>query len=143
MKSKLPLIAVALALAFPSVRADDNTCPPPPPPSGEHGPEHKGGQHPRLKFLAEKLGLTEDQKTKIKAILEDEMKAGRAIHEDKALDKKAKWAKMEENRKTHREQIRAVLTPEQQKKFDELKEEHGHQPGGPGKPAPDAPKPAN
>jgi Spy/CpxP family protein refolding chaperone len=82
-------------------------------------------------MLAEKLNLTDDQKAKLKPIIEDEMKAMHAVREDKSLDRKAKWGKIEEIRKAHREQIRALLTPEQQKKLDELKEEHGPRPGGP------------
>lgn len=140
MKLKLTLLAAAIALAAPISYADDNT-PPPPPPQGEHGPDHKGGHHgDRFKFLCEKLGLTDDQKAKVKPIVLDEMKAIKAVREDKSLDHKAKGPKIEEIRKSHREQIRALLTPEQQKKLDELKEEYGPRPGGP-VPAPE-PAPA-
>lgn len=129
MKSmfKLPLIAVAVALAAPFAFAQGNDAPPPPP-QGEPG---KGPHGDPLKALTEKLGLTEEQQTKIKAIFEDEKKTGKAIREDKSLSKDAAHAKMDENRKTHREQVRAVLTPEQQKKFDEMKDDRG--PGGPRK----------
>ena len=133
MKSmlKLPLVAVALSLAAPFTFAQDQDAPPPPP-AGERGGQFKGGPGgDRLKMLSDKLGLTEEQKTKVKAILEDEMQKGKALREDKSLDRDAAHAKMQEIRKTHREQIRAVLTPEQQKKFDEMKEDRG--PGGPRK----------
>lgn len=131
MKLKLPLIALAALLAIPATRADQTT-PATPPPAGEHGPEHKGHRGDRLKMLAEKLDLSDDQKAKIKPIIEDEVKSAKAVHEDASLDRKAKWAKIEEIRKAHREQIKALLTPDQVKKLEELKEERGPRPGGPG-----------
>jgi len=138
MKSpiKLAIAVLALVVAIPVSRAQEAGTPPPPPPSpaGEHEGHHKGPRAENLKFLTEKLSLTPDQQAKVKVIIEDEKKAGAAVRGDAALDKDAKRAKMMEIRKSHREQIRAVLTPEQQKKLDELKEERGHGPG------PDAPK---
>jgi Spy/CpxP family protein refolding chaperone len=138
MKSpiKFTIAALSLGLAVASTQAQDAGAPPPPP--GEHGGPHegmrKGPRGDRLKMLAEKLGLTEDQKAKIKPIVEDEMQAGKAVRDDASLSKEAKQEKMEEIRKTHRAQIRALLTPEQQAKLDELKEEMGRGPGGPRKP---------
>jgi Spy/CpxP family protein refolding chaperone len=141
MKSpiKLAIATLALVVALPLSRAQETGTPPPPPPppAGEHEAHPKGPRGENIKFLTEKLALTQDQQTKVKAILEDERKAGAAVRGDAALDKDAKRAKMMEIRKSHREQIRAVLTPEQQKKLDELKEEHGH---GPGPGAPKEPK---
>jgi len=52
------------------------------------------------------------------------------LRADTTLDKDAKWAKTAEIFKSHQAQIRALLTPEQQKIFDELKPMRG--PGGPG-----------
>ena len=137
---KLPIIALSLCVALSAARAQNTTNPSPPIPPGEqeiqHGP--RGG---RLEMLSEKLGLTADQKSKISPILDDERQSLRALHHNSALDKDAKRAKMEEIQKTHREQIRAVLTPEQQKKFDELKEERRHKPEAPTAPtAPSVPK---
>lgn len=144
MKSpiKLTVAALALGLAIPSSRAQDTgTPPPPPPPAGEHGGDHKGPRGDRFKMLCEKLGLTEDQKAKLKPILEDERKAMGALREDNSLDRPTRRAKMQEIRKAHGEQIRALLTPDQQKTFDELRKEHSHGPGGPSGPeAPEAPK---
>jgi len=142
MKSpiKLAIATLALVLAIPVSRAQEAGTPPPPPPpppAGEHEGHHKGPRAENLKFLTEKLSLTQDQQAKIKVIIEDEKKAGAVVRKDAALEKDAKWAKIAEIRKSHREQIRALLTPEQQKKLDELKEEHGH---GPGPEAPKEPK---
>ncbi len=134
MKSmiKLPLVAVAFAIAIPFTQAQDaGTPPPPPPPPGEHGGQHKGGPRgDRFKMMAERLNLTPDQQAKIKPILEDEMKAIKAVMDDASLDKDAKRPKIDEIRKAHREQFLPLLTPEQVKKLDEMKERG---PGGPRK----------
>ena len=88
-----------------------------------------------LKMLTEKLGLTEAQQTQLKPILEARKKEMGAVREDKSLDKDARWAKVAEIFKAYQPKIRAILTPEQQKKFDEMKEEFmgGRGPGGPRK----------
>jgi Spy/CpxP family protein refolding chaperone len=137
MKSmiKLTLAALTLVVAIPFTRAQDKSTPLPPPPPGEQGEgKHegmrKGPRGDRLKMLAEKLSLTEDQKTKIKPIVEDEMQAMKTLRDDTTLDKDAKSAKMQEIRKAHRDQIVAILTPDQQKKFEEIKDDRG--PGGRG-----------
>ena len=138
---KYTIAALTLGLALPGVRAQTtNTSPPPPAPSSEHEEHHKGPRGENLKHLTEKLSLTQDQQTKIKPIIEDEKKSLDALRDDTTVAKDAKRAKFTEIRKTHREQIRALLTPEQLKKYDGLKEERG--PGGPGGTgAPDASKP--
>ncbi|MFT3783100.1 MAG: hypothetical protein QM790_13915 [Nibricoccus sp.] len=132
---KLPLIAVAVAIAAPFTFAEDKDTPPPPPP-GEHGGQHKGG--PRMdgmKFYTENLDLTQAQQDQLKPIVEARRKELEAIRDDKSLERDAKFAKAGEVFKSYRPKIRALLTPEQQKKFDELKDEMPGRrgPGGPRK----------
>jgi Spy/CpxP family protein refolding chaperone len=135
MKSmiKLPLVAVAFAMAIPFTQAQDAGTPPPPPPAGEHGKHegHKGPGGDTLKFLTEKLSLTPEQQAKIKPITDDQKKALDAVKADTALEKDAKRTKSAEIIKAHMEQIKPLLTPEQLKKLEEMKEERG--PGGPRK----------
>ena len=137
MKSpiKFTIAALALGLAIPASRAQDTGTPPPPPPGeqgGKHDSAHKGPRGDRFKMLVEKLNLTDDQKAKIKPILEDEMKAIKAIRDDASIEREAKWTKIRDVVQSHNTQIIPLLTPEQQKKLEELKEERG--PGGPGGP---------
>lgn len=62
----------------------------------------------RFDRFSEKLNLTEDQKPKVKAILDD-------------------WhAAMKEARTNAHNQLKAVLTPEQYQKFQSMKEEKMH-----------------
>ncbi len=129
MKSmfKLPLVAVAFAIAIPFTFAQDAGTPPPPPPPGEQGPGGPGGpgkaqRGDRFKMMVEQLKLTEDQKAKIKPILEEDQKAMKALREDQSLDKATRRQKREEIIKRSGEQVRPLLTPEQQKTFDEIKD---------------------
>ena len=81
------------------------------------------GPGERLKTLTEKLGLTEEQQGKIKAIFEKNAPKAKELREDAALSKEDKRAKLAELRKGEAEEIRAVLTPEQQEKMKALRKE--------------------
>ncbi len=92
--------------------------------------EIKGGAHQRmreqardrLKMLAEKLNLTEAQTAAIKPIFAAEANDIKAVWQDNSLSKEQKQSKMADIRKSTREKINAILTPEQQTKFAESKE---------------------
>lgn len=86
-----------------------------------HGP---GGP---LEHLTRELNLTDDQKAKIKPILDQNLPQLKAIH-DEAV------AKAKPIMDTMAAQIRPILTPEQQQKLDALKQRMEAGPGGPGGP---------
>ena len=77
----------------------------------------------RLKMLTEKLNLTEDQQAKVKPILEDESKQMKALHDDTSLAPADQRAKMKEHHESSTENINAVLTPDQQAKWKQMKQE--------------------
>jgi len=77
----------------------------------------------RLKMLTEKLNLTEDQQAKLKPVLEDESKQMKALHDDTSLAPADKRAKMKELHESSTEKINAVLTPDQQAKWKQMKQE--------------------
>jgi protein CpxP len=77
----------------------------------------------RLKMLTEKLNLTEDQQTKLKPILEDQAKQMKALHEDTSLAPADKQAKMKELHESSIEKMNAILTPDQQTKWKEMRQE--------------------
>ncbi len=130
-KLLLSVIALAAFVAAPVLRAEDK-----PAPAAAGASEHKGPHGDRLKDLTEKLGLTDAQVAQIKPIIQDEMAALKANREDKASDKEAQKAKAMDIRKSHAEQILAILTPDQQAKFKAGHEKHKEKGG-------DAPKSAN
>jgi Spy/CpxP family protein refolding chaperone len=131
-------LGTALMLAGPTVSAQGGQ----PPRGGEgrgerHGEFRRGGPGGGLRHLLKGITLTEDQKAKLKALHEQnksQMDANReqfkkTMEEAKALREKgdtagahAKMRPLMEQRKAdmekHAAQLRAILTPEQQKQFD-------------------------
>ena len=98
------------------------------PPAQEHGAmggHVMGAMTPesRLKMLTEKLDLTEDQQAKLKPILEDQSTQMKALHDDTSLAPEDKRAKMKELHESSTEKINAVLTPDQQAKWKQVKQE--------------------
>jgi len=91
-------------------------------------PQAQGGIHHskrggRLEWLSEELNLTDDQKAKVKPILEDEAIQTRAALEDTSLSQQKKNAKMDQIHDTANSKIHAILTSDQQKKFAKLNEQ--------------------
>lgn len=135
MKTHLKIAAVATALVaglFSSSLSAQQEPPPPPPGEG-----HGHGRNPQeffLQMLIEKLSLTQTQQTKVIAILADEKAAMDALRNStQTSDREAMRTQAESIIKTHRAQIRALLTTEQQKLFDQMKpERHGPPPPPPG-----------
>ena len=100
-------------------------------PGGPGGERHSGSPEERLKMMTERLGLTQDQQDKIKAIYAknaDTMKAFREKgRENLTEDDKAK---IRELMKAQFEEVSNVLTPEQKEKMKKAREEHGGGRGG-------------
>ena len=112
----IPVALAAILATSASVLAEDEK---------PKAPDRPAARAPgeRLKVLTEKLGLTEEQQGKIKEIFEKNVPKAKALREDAALSQEDKRAKMMELRKAEAEEIRAVLTPEQQEKMKELRKE--------------------
>jgi protein CpxP len=89
----------------------------------EAGPHH-GQRAGHLEWLSKELNLTDEQKAQVKPILDEQSKQMRATQEDTSLTQDQKREKMKQIHQTTHSQINGVLTPEQQKKFAEMKEEH-------------------
>ena len=124
----LPRLILALAgcaaLTLPALRADEPAAPP------ADNPEHHRGRNPgaMMERAAKELGLTADQEAKWKEIGQQEKTALEAVRNDTALSDKDRRAKFMETNKTFADQRRALLNPDQQKKFDEIRakmREHG------------------
>ena len=77
----------------------------------------------RLQMISKELNLTDDQKTKLRPILQDEQQQMQAVHNDTSLTRDQKMAKMKDIRESHQPQINQILTPDQQKKWAEMKKE--------------------
>jgi periplasmic protein CpxP/Spy len=132
IKFAVPCFAGLLFLGCSLVaRAQDN-------PTQQSNPHAQGAMHhgehgDRLAWLSKELNLTDDQKAKVKPILEDEEKQMKAAREDTSLSQDQKHDKMKQIYETANSQINGILTPDQQKKFTELSEHQkahreGHKP---------------
>jgi periplasmic protein CpxP/Spy len=102
---------------------------------------HQGQHASRLEWLSKELSLTEEQKAKLKPILEDEGKQMRAVREDTSLTQDQRREKMKQLHETTDSKINDILTPEQQKKFADLKAQQkahheGMKPEAPKQPQP-------
>jgi Spy/CpxP family protein refolding chaperone len=113
MKLTRFLLVLGLFTAVPLIRAEDAPKADKAPAAEKSGKKGGGGRMNPDQMVArldEALTLTADQKTKIKDLMTANME-------------KAKDAAPEERRtimQGQRDQIRALLTPEQQKKFDDM-----------------------
>jgi Spy/CpxP family protein refolding chaperone len=132
LRNLLAVLALGAALLPVAGVAQDG------PPPEKRGPGGPGGGRGRMtpeqqvERLDKALTLSAEQKTKIIAIYKESAEAMQAIPQEERREK------MMEMMKATREKIRAALTPEQQKKFDDMPPMGGGGGrGGPGGPRPE------
>ena len=96
----------------------------------------------RVERLSTELNLTDDQKTKVTALFEKEAKDMRALRDE--TDGATRREKMRTIRQEQDKELKAILTPDQQEKWKQLREQMRQRrqngAGGAGEAAP-APKP--
>ena len=101
---------------------------------GHHHGDRKEDMQEHMNKMATKLNLTADQKTQVQGIMQDSMQQSRAIKQDSSLTKDQKEAKIKELHESQHSKINAVLTPDQQTKFTEMRkdmrEDHKHMHNG-------------
>jgi len=95
------------------------------PAAEKHAGMHHNGESvdQHLQMLSDRLNLTDDQKAKLKPILQDQMQQMKAVHEDSSLSREQKRDKLKSIHESFGDQIKAVLTPEQQTKFKQMRQE--------------------
>ena len=160
-KSLLMMVAAAAVAAWPWAGLAQAQDPPAPPRGHEFGPGRPGGPGgpgigPRF---AEELGLSEEQKAQLEALrtkqretLRPLMESARQAHDafqtaldadnadaaavgQAALAMKAADNKLRAAHKAAFEEMKAILTPEQAAKLDQVQAQHkGPGPGGVGRP---------
>lgn len=77
----------------------------------------------RMQKLAAALGLTDAQKAQLKPILKDARQQAEAIKADTSLTPEARKDKMKELRRSTKQQMMTVLTPDQLQKMKELRQQ--------------------
>ncbi|MDB6122948.1 MAG: hypothetical protein JWQ71_1941 [Pedosphaera sp.] len=124
-RNRLTLLAVLTLgslVAFSTLsRAEDA----PAKPDAKHGPREGGpGRGDMMKKMAEELNLTDDQKEKLKPIMQEQGEKMKALRDDTSATREDKMAKMKEIRDAGATKIKAILTPEQTTKFEAMQKEN-------------------
>ena len=118
----IALVAMAVA-SYPSITQAKPTPSPAPtvaPAGGKQAPETADE---RLADLKKEVNLTKAQETKVKPIIEKYVSDHNTLNTDKTLSKSDKNSKKESLRTQYNQDINAVLTPDQQKKWASAKKE--------------------
>jgi len=87
---------------------------------GRGGREGRMDPNQRVKMLSEKLNLTKDQQSKVKDVFTSQQKQMQSLMQDQSMSREDKRSKFEQMRSDTDSQVRAVLTGDQQQKFDAL-----------------------
>ncbi|MEI8089894.1 MAG: hypothetical protein WCG63_09915 [Opitutaceae bacterium] len=107
LKLVLTLIVLGVSAVSPCAQAADK--------SAKAGQRIKAAAEAHDKMLTEKLKLSAEQQEKLAAIRQTEAEQLKEVRGDRT--------KMADVLKNGREQVRAILTPDQQKEFDAIKPE--------------------
>ncbi len=78
----------------------------------------------RMQEMAKELNLTPEQKEKLKAIMQEEIQKAKAIRDDTSMRRFQKARKLKAIRDDATPKVKAILTPEQFKKWQELRKEN-------------------
>ncbi len=120
---------LAAIAATPLLRADDAALASGPAPAATPAPAtgkkagHAHHDH-HLQALSEKLGLTDDQKAKIEPIFKGQKEQLKALKADTSLTDDVRKATRRDIMNAGQRQIRALLTADQQQKFDAMGKHH-------------------
>jgi len=114
------LVAGSVFAANVAVRAQDSTnTPPATPPAAAHPhPGPKGGMN--FEYTATQLGLTDDQKEKVRPILEDMRQKAADLNKDTTLSQEDRRAKRLEIREAANAKLKEVLTTDQFAKWQKM-----------------------
>jgi len=127
----LLLGGMAMAQEKPENKADQKPAPKPNrPPTA---------QIDRSAAIAKFLELSDDQKTKIKPILDEENTAMRALREDRSLPAETRMAKLREIRETATTKVKPILNDQQFEKWLRTHPRPGARPAPPAAGQPPAP----
>ena len=134
MKVTKPMIIAALVVGnlfawSLALRADDSTNTPPaaPPPGAPPADNHGYGTRGRPDF-AKELNLTDDQKPKVKAIMDAQMQKMHDLREDDSLSQDDKRTKMKAIHDDTATQLKTILTADQFAKWQKLSQRGMHRP---------------
>lgn len=105
-----------------------------------HGMGHGMNVDEHLQMLAQKLNLTDEQKAKIRPILEQHLKNADAIRKDQSLSPVQKHEKMKASMDAAHAKIDPILTAEQKKELAQMMQQEQGEHKGMGMHSHQAPK---
>jgi protein CpxP len=115
------LLASTLLTVGTAVRAQDATTPPANPPAAAGGGQmHK----PNIDYLAKQLDLTNDQKTKFSAALDEQRQKLKALMSDKSLSQEDRRSQVKQLREGLNTELKGILTGEQFAKWEKISTHH-------------------
>jgi len=123
LKFKLLFAAALLSSTIAFAQTSDQSAPAQSPAPAQ--PSARQGRHDpvegRLRNMGKQLNLTDDQKEKIKPLLQQETDQMKSLQADTSLTPQQKRKKAREVHLQYEPQIRALLTPEQKEKLQDMR----------------------
>ena len=117
------LAAAGLLMLTSTLQAQTNT-----PPGGRRAGRGMSVEQ-RVDRLSEQLKLTDAQKPKVKALLEEENTKTRELRRDTALSRQERNTKMRSLREESNKKMKEILSAEQFKKYEEMEAQRAQQRG--------------
>jgi Spy/CpxP family protein refolding chaperone len=117
------LLAAAVLLTGSVALAQDSAPAAPAQPGARYEQRRRDQAEDRLRRMSKELNLTDDQKEKLKPILQDEAQQMKTVQADTSLTSQQRRKKMRGIHRTFEPQVQAVLTPEQRDKLKSMKHE--------------------
>ena len=140
---------LSAGLGLSAAVAQQETAPPPPPDQQQQGPPPNGMQGPRhmdperrVEQMQRRLNLSDSQTAQVRQIFSESHGQMESIRSNASLAPEDRRAQMMSLHQGEQARIRAVLTPDQQAKFDAMQakmRERRAEEGGQGAPVPPPP----
>ena len=141
------VLVCGLCVAAGAAMAQDQTAPPPPPPPAQAGAQQGGGGRgmmdpgQRSQMMKERLNLSEDQTTQVKAIFEENRTKMEAVRANSSLSQDDRRSQMMSIRKGENDKVEGLLTADQKTKYEAMQQEmRGRMRGGNGGGTPQTPQ---
>ena len=110
-------LSTAMILELSAVARPQAAQQPPPSQAGPHMPPGRESVEQRVERLSKELDLTQEQRDKIRPILEEQMKQMRTVREDSSLTQEQRREKAMAAMKETHQKVEAILNPEQREKL--------------------------
>ncbi len=116
------LVAATLLTAGTTARAQESTTP-----SSTNLPVAGGGakmRGPNVDYLAKQLGLTDDEKVKFSAVMDEQQQKLKSIMSDKSLSPQDRRSQARQLRQELNAELKGILTAEEFTKWEKLSTRH-------------------